>query len=168
MRDITSLATPLFPTRAARVLRKQCIDFSSSARAPTSSTRCVTRYGPPNRHSVQWQSRFELLFGGQRTWFSCPNCQRRVARLYGGKYFRCRDCYGLAYTSQRQAPMWRLLRKAQKIRQRFGEDASPNSMFPKKSTRMHWRTFKRLVVAAETTEARCDLLADAWAKMKLK
>lgn len=45
-------------------------------------------------------------YGGERSWFICPGrgCGRRVAKLYlpyGGKYFLCRHCYGLAYESQR-------------------------------------------------------------------
>src|SRR5712692_6813759 len=44
-------------------------------------------------------------YGGLRDWFVCPgqSCGRRVAVLYSGsKYFRCRRCSGLAYTSQRE------------------------------------------------------------------
>ena len=48
------------------------------------------------------------LYGGLRWWFICPLsiesnlCKQRVGRLYlppGGKYFGCRQCYGLTYTS---------------------------------------------------------------------
>jgi hypothetical protein len=45
-------------------------------------------------------------FGGLRWWFLCPlsvngrPCGRRVARLYlDGKYFGCRHCHDLTYTS---------------------------------------------------------------------
>jgi hypothetical protein len=47
-------------------------------------------------------------FGGIRWWFRCPlavrdrPCLRRVGKLYlppGGRYFGCRHCYGLTYTS---------------------------------------------------------------------
>src|SRR5262249_11129670 len=47
-------------------------------------------------------------FGGLRWWFVCPlvrngqECNRRVAKLYlppGGRYFGCRHCYGLTYTT---------------------------------------------------------------------
>jgi hypothetical protein len=39
-------------------------------------------------------------FGGERPWFICGNCGRRVAVIYaGGKYFACRHCYDLTYTS---------------------------------------------------------------------
>ena len=45
-------------------------------------------------------------FGGLRWWFVCPlavngrPCNRRVGKLYlRGKYFGCRHCHGLTYTS---------------------------------------------------------------------
>jgi hypothetical protein len=49
-----------------------------------------------------------LHFGGTRWWFTCPLvvhgrvCARRVGKLYlppGGRYFACRRCYELTYTS---------------------------------------------------------------------
>lgn len=42
-------------------------------------------------------------FGGERYWFLCPftGCGRRVGTLYlGNKYFGCRHCYNLTYTSR--------------------------------------------------------------------
>jgi hypothetical protein len=51
-------------------------------------------------------------FGGLRFWFICPlnvggrRCQRRVAKLFlppGGKYFGCRHCHDLSYTSSQEA-----------------------------------------------------------------
>ena len=44
----------------------------------------------------------QLHGGGRRWWFSCPNCRRRVGRLYlptGKHYFLCRHCEGLTYES---------------------------------------------------------------------
>lgn len=39
--------------------------------------------------------------GGQRPWFQCPACLRRVAILYKNDVrFRCRTCSALAYPSQ--------------------------------------------------------------------
>jgi hypothetical protein len=54
-------------------------------------------------------------FDGFRWWFSCPlmmdslfarPCRRRTAKLYlppGSKYFGCRHCYDLAYTSSQSS-----------------------------------------------------------------
>ena len=44
--------------------------------------------------------------GGKRYWFSCPNCRRRVGRLYlphGRNWFFCRRCWDLTYRSSQQA-----------------------------------------------------------------
>ena len=40
--------------------------------------------------------------GGERPWFVCPTCRRRVGVLYhaDGLPFRCRTCCKLAYPSQ--------------------------------------------------------------------
>ena len=41
-------------------------------------------------------------FGGERFWFLCPDCNRRVRKLYRPEnklYFRCRICYDLMYQS---------------------------------------------------------------------
>ena len=43
-------------------------------------------------------------YGGLRWWFICPSmhCGRRVGKLYdapGSKYFLCRTCQDLTYTS---------------------------------------------------------------------
>jgi hypothetical protein len=45
-------------------------------------------------------------YGGRRWWFICPlsnngrTCNRRIGVLYlAGKYFGCRHCYDLTYTS---------------------------------------------------------------------
>jgi hypothetical protein len=42
-------------------------------------------------------------FGGMRAWFICPGCGRRAAKLYlESRYFLCRHCNNLAYSSQRE------------------------------------------------------------------
>jgi hypothetical protein len=57
-------------------------------------------------------------FGGKRYWFVCPGffdgkyCGRRVGVLYlGGKYFACRHCYNLTYSSKNQSSYRRFLAK---------------------------------------------------------
>jgi len=55
-----------------------------------------------------WLTTTRPHFGGLRWWFCCPlrvegrPCGRRVGKLYlppGGRYFGCRHCHGLTYTS---------------------------------------------------------------------
>ena len=84
-------------------------------------------------------------YGGHRTWFLCPRCWKRVAVLYGaGKYFFCRNCYDLTYSSQQESRADRLMRKARKIRERMGGGASLIDPFPDKPKNMHWKTYWRL------------------------
>lgn len=45
-------------------------------------------------------------FGGQRYWFCCPGCGRRVGVLYqGGGGVGCRRCLGLRYRKSRYRGM---------------------------------------------------------------
>lgn len=84
--------------------------------------------------------------GGRRAWFLCParGCGRRVAILYGGVIFACRQCNRLVYPSQRESADDRALRKAQNIRKRLGGTANMTEPFPPKPKGMHWRTFEHL------------------------
>lgn len=89
-------------------------------------------------------------YGGHRTWFLCPRCWQRVAVLYGaGKYFWCRHCYGLTYSSQQESRQDRLMRKARKIRKRMGGGNSLLDSFPDKPMNMHWKTYGRLREVSE-------------------
>lgn len=84
--------------------------------------------------------------GGKRPWFLCPakNCRRRVAILYGGAIFACRQCYQLAYPSQRENIDDRATRQAEKIRTRMGWEPGILNGEGLKPKGMHWRTFDRL------------------------
>ncbi len=85
-------------------------------------------------------------YGGQRVWFRCPEdgCGRRVAILYGNVTFACRQCHGLAYSSQRCSASDRALRRAQAIRQRLGGTANMYDPFPPRPKGMHWQTYEKL------------------------
>jgi hypothetical protein len=73
-------------------------------------------------------------FGGHRTWL-----------LYGaGKYFWCRHCYNLTYSSQQESRADRLMRKARKIRARLGASNSFMEPILFKPKNMHQKTFDRL------------------------
>jgi len=41
-------------------------------------------------------------FSGRRPWLQCLSCHRRCRVVYGGQYFRCRQCHCLSYQSQRE------------------------------------------------------------------
>ncbi len=98
-------------------------------------------------------------YGGHRKWFLCPRCWKRVAVLYGaGKYFFCRHCYDLTYSSQQENRPDRLMRKSRKIRERMGGGANLLDPFPDKPKKMHWKTYWRLRGRAEHAEAQSWLI----------
>jgi hypothetical protein len=86
-------------------------------------------------------------YGGERPWFICParNCGRRVAILYGGGIFACRQCYQLAYSSQRESSIDRAIRRADKIRERLDWVPGVANSKGGKPAGMHWRTFDHLL-----------------------
>ena len=84
-------------------------------------------------------------YGGYRTWFLCSHCGRRVAVIYGaGRYFLCRFCYDLTYSSQQECRVDRLMRKARKIRTRLGASDNLTEPIFFKPKHMHQKTFDRL------------------------
>ena len=83
-------------------------------------------------------------YGGYRQWFLC-RCGRRVAVLYGaGKYFLCRHCYDLCYTSQQETEIDRMMRKTRKIRDRLGTSQNLSMPIWRRPKGMHKKTFDRL------------------------
>lgn len=91
-------------------------------------------------------SHSDCHFGGTRIWFQCPgvSCNKRVAILYAGKYFLCRHCNDLAYASQNEKNYKRYLRKADRIRERFGWGRGVFNPVGGKPKGMHLSTFLRL------------------------
>ncbi len=98
--------------------------------------------------------------GGVRRWFRCLSCQRRCSILYGGKRFRCRKCYNLAYSTQNESAMYRGLTKAQKLRERLGGSLCIDDPFPDKPKGMHWRTYYRMKRKGETHEDRVHRISE--------
>ena len=93
--------------------------------------------------------RFELAFtrqhfGGKRLWIVCPSCERRCRVLYGGRYFRCRQCYRATYESQYERIRARGLGSAQRVREKLGGNPGMAYAFPAKPKGMHWRKYRRL------------------------
>jgi hypothetical protein len=111
--------------------------------------------------------RFACRYGGTRPYFICPGvvngraCGRRVAKLYGpGRYFLCRHCNRLAYTSQSEGDLDRALRRANKIRQRLRGDPGMASPFPERPKGMWRRTYERLHEQTFETEMRTEEAMD--------
>jgi len=90
-------------------------------------------------------------YGGTRTWFRCPRCGRRVAKLYGGAAFYCRQCHRLTYRSQAETYADRCYRRANKLRQRLGCEPGALSLLIKPKW-MRWLTFERISQEVEALE----------------
>ena len=91
-------------------------------------------------------------FGGERLWFLCPNCSKRVGLLYGvGKLFLCRHCYELPYSSQNSGHMDNLIEQKHRLGERIFEHYEYGEGWGKKKG-MHWSTFNRLHTKYERYE----------------
>ena len=105
----------------------------------------------------------ECNYGGKRCWFLCPGCNRRVAVLYGDKYFLCRKCLNLTYSTQQESPPFRLTSKAQKIRERLGASLNTSDHIIEKPKGMHRKTFERLKNEAyQATRKAYRLMGTVW------
>ena len=83
--------------------------------------------------------------GGQRHWFTCPRCSKRVAVLYApGRYFACRLCGGLGYATQKEGVGDRAMTKADRLRKRLGWQAGIAHGDGGKPKGMHWKTYWQL------------------------
>lgn len=88
----------------------------------------------------------ECHYGGQRPWWQCPGCDRRVALLYSGDgWYACRQCRNLAYRSQRETEEDLAFRRANRIRDRLGWPRGILNPSGGKPKGMHWMTYLRLV-----------------------
>lgn len=115
--------------------------------------------------AIEWRDMVQMVdlertschFGGTRTWFRCPKCKRRVAKLYGGAAFYCRQCHNLAYRSQAETYADRCYRRANKLREKLGCEPGAYSFLIKPKW-MRWPTFERISQEVEALE-KAGLLA---------
>lgn len=86
-------------------------------------------------------------FGGERPWWQCAQCDRRVALLYerSGSW-ACRHCHQLHYASQSERGHDRAIRQANKLRRRLGWQPGPALPPGDRPKGMHRRTFDHLVL----------------------
>jgi hypothetical protein len=109
-------------------------------------------------------TRIDCHYGNQRPYFRCPgvmngrHCGRRVGKLFlGGKYFLCRHCYNVAYTSQSEAHYDRALRRANKTRMALGGEPGTAHWIKPKPKGMWQRTYQRKCWEIEHYEYQADL-----------
>jgi hypothetical protein len=84
--------------------------------------------------------------GGERPWFHCPHCDKRVAKLYNGLggYF-CRACLGNPpYASQTKSAQGRAHYQACKLRLLLNGEAHLSAPFPERPHRMHRHKYEQL------------------------
>lgn len=87
-------------------------------------------------------------YGGQRPWWLCPKCGRRVAILYNGQgQYVCRHCLDLTYRSQRETDKDLAARRARAIRARLGWPLGLLELPGGKPRGMHQSTYLRLLIA---------------------
>src|SRR5262249_36421020 len=98
-------------------------------------------------------------FGGRRRWLECIKCGGACRKLYGGRYFRCRQCHGLKYAYQSEDPAQRAMNRADWIANRLHDMSRGTTRddwdFPPKPPRMRWSTYQRLL-------KQYDELQDLW------
>jgi hypothetical protein len=86
-------------TTAARLGRERSLPLA--VRADTMSLQLRRWVGDLPLDQRVGLARTPCNYGGERTWFLCPMCERRVAVLFlRGDYFLCRYCHRVAYRSQ--------------------------------------------------------------------
>jgi hypothetical protein len=79
-------------------------------------------------------------FGGRRRWLVCK-CGRRCRVLYGGRYFRCRQCHRLCFASQYERFRVPGMAEAETVRKRLGFEVGFAYPFGTKPKGMHWHTY---------------------------
>lgn len=116
--------------------------------------------------SLTWTS---CTYGGRRPWFLCPRCSRRVAKVYlhRGRW-GCRECFDLAYQTQREDALGRVYAKEHRIFRKLDERDPRGQLLPlpERPKGMHWRTYFRLVQEAGEAQGMARLgLAEKIGKM---
>jgi len=129
------------------------IDMERRSLVLSYSTRSRGDDWRPVRHDVAIQST-PCRYGGQRHWYTCPRCHRRIGVLYfSGDLAGCRTCLRLTYASQCDDVCGRTWRKQSKLEARLGKGWS-------RPKGMHWRTRENIVNRIlDCEQAREDALA---------
>ena len=105
--------------------------------------------GTPFNYPVQIDST-PCNYGGVRYWLECPNCHKRVGKLYiaGNLLFECRKCQNLNYTTQQDTKLGSITTVIYRLRNKLDWEYE-NILMPRykqiKPKGMHQTTFDRLV-----------------------
>lgn len=82
--------------------------------------------------------------GGERVWWLCPGCAKRVAILYGGRELACRHCWGLTYACRNETREYSSMRQSDKLRRKLGWPAGVLNGPGSRPKGMHQATYERL------------------------
>jgi hypothetical protein len=143
-------ATAATPRRTRRHLveRSHAIDVRRMKRNgqirsdETAITLCAIAGGGSSRIRLAHLER--PVFGGVRTYFCCPACDRRCDLLYSRPSIACRRCHNLAYASENEARASRTLRGMLKRRDRLGQvEGGVIAPFPGKPKWRRWPRYLR-------------------------
>ncbi len=119
-----------------------------------------------NEHvSIIWEV---CRFGGQRPFFLCPKCGRRVIKLFGLSRFLCRTCNNLTYSSQRERWSDRAMRKANRLREKLGGSPGIANCISPRPRYMHHKTYNRIVDEILEAESIADEFTFALVKRLTK
>jgi hypothetical protein len=96
-------------------MNKQCasIHYSCKASDKILELNFRTRSNYPNSEWEDITQQIELTttpcnYGGERYWFVCPHCEKRVGCLYNKSgLFLCRDCNDLTYEERNDSKKFR-------------------------------------------------------------
>lgn len=90
--------------------------------------------------------------GGERPWFLCPSCSRRVAILYGIDRPQCRTCTGFRYSTQYMTLEERLEARRKRLQWTY------LGLWPVKPKGRHTATQKRWQAATQFFEMAQDAI----------
>jgi len=97
-------------------------------------------------------------YGGARSWFNCPRCNGRCAKLYlRWGHFRCRQCNQISYHTQSEDQIGRLWIAQAKIEARLG----PNLARPKfmRHKTFDWLRHRYWQLEEQRDDAFCEFAA---------
>ena len=83
-------------------------------------------------------------FGGFRTWFLCPICDRKCAVLFTANGCACRKCFDLRFISQYETPFNRVVARLREVRTFLGGCEDIYEPAPPRPHYMHYKTYEAM------------------------
>lgn len=124
--------------------------------------------------SVEGRTKCQLIalqttrctLGGDRKWFACPSCAKRVAVLYfRNSGFACRTCNRISYRSQSQDRIGRMGTRQQKLKERLGPLwARPRGMHATTYSRIKWEVIHLTVEREDAVEE--EIQRRGWSELR--